>query len=320
MRIDRLALENPRTQGPGHRVWYERHNPEHPRRVASLFDRAMRGRAPGTPHSAIIVGAGACTEIPLELLARTHSRVVLVDLDALSMERARNELPSALRPRVRAVVADITGGVSGKLSALLGTQPWSDLAGLGPAAVIAGAADCIARCAVPDPPELAAGLGTFGLVASTMTLTQLFSLPLLDVLDVMAVVAPALVGEQDADPRYQAAARDFRRRVALAHLNLLAALLAPGGTGVIATDVTGHLIAPARGPHARADRETLPVLPRDTVDPRAELAARFRVAGPLERWRWLASTPTADRPGREYDVVGAVFQSRASRDAGQSAT
>lgn len=311
MRIERLALDNARSQGAARRRWYQQQSPEHLRRIAGLVDQALAGRSVEAPGTAIILGAGACTEIPLERLARACERVVLVDLDAPGMERARVELPMKLRSRVRSVVADLTGGVSGALGALLNAQPWADLAGLSPDAVIGAAADCVERCAVPIPPDLAAlGAGTFRLVVSSMTLTQLFSLPLLDVLDVLGAVAPDLVGRQEADARYQRAARDFRRRVALAHLDLLAVLLAPGGAGILATDVTGYLIPARRGPHARERRESLAILPKATLDLGAELRTRFTVDASPVRWRWLATAPTSTNPGREFDVVGCVLRAR----------
>ena len=311
MRIERLPQENARTQGASRRLWYRQRNPEHLRAVAELLDATLALRSADAPGAAVVLGAGACTEIPLDCLARAGRRVTLIDLDVPGMERARQELPPALRERVELLSADVSGGVSRELAERLREQPWKDLAALSERAVLDAAASCIERCPVPDPPVLA-GMAerSCGLVVSALILTQLFSLPLLDVLDTLSAVAPQLVGLQDADPRYHAAARDFRRRVVLAHLDLLASLLAPGGAALLLTDVTGYLLAPGQGTQTGEAREELPLLPPDLVDLPAELAARFELPRPPRRWEWLATAPERTQPGRAYAVVGAALRPR----------
>ncbi|WIG57794.1 MAG: hypothetical protein OJF49_000539 [Ktedonobacterales bacterium] len=314
MRIERLAQENSRTQGPRRRDWYRRHSPEHLRASAALVAAALAARAPDESRAAIVLGAGACTEVPLEQLARASDALTLVDVDATGMSRARDELPQQLRARIQLVAADLTGGVSVALSEVLRAQPWHDLAllsGATGAAALDAAASCLECCPIPNPPELPSLLsGSHGLVISSLTLTQLFSLPLLDVLDTLLLHAPAAADRRDASPRYVAAAQGFRRRVALAHLALIESLLAPGGAAVLLTDVTGYLLPPQAGMHANEDAEALPILPHDVLDVETDLSARFALVGKPKRWRWLVGVPDATMPGRAYDVVGVVFQRR----------
>src|SRR5579884_1033764 len=206
------------------------------------MDAALAPRGEDAPPTAVVLGAGACTELPLERLARACERVTLVDLDARGMGAAREELPAGLRGRVQLLEADVTGGVSAALARELRAQPWEDLRLLGGPrgyAPLDAAAACLERCPVPDPPELP-GLtpGGYGLVVSGLVLTQLFSLPLLDVRDALSVHAPAVADLRDAYPRSREAAMAFRRRVALSHLHLLGTLLAPQGAGLLLTDVT----------------------------------------------------------------------------------
>ncbi|HZC76389.1 MAG TPA: hypothetical protein VE258_01490 [Ktedonobacterales bacterium] len=309
MRIARLASENPRTQGPERRAWYRRHSPEHLRMVAGLVEQAVAARTGGAEPRAVVLGAGACTELPLEWLARRSGSVLLVDIDVPGMLRARDALPDALRARVNVVAADLTGGVSVALAAELRVQPWADLARLGDNAPLDAAAACLARCQVLDPPPIPelqpAG---YDLVISSLTLTQLFSLPLLDVLDVLCVHAPAAVDLRETHTRYRAAAEGFRRRVALAHLSLLGALLAPGAAGVLVSDVTGHLLPPVAGAHAAAPVDSLPVLPPEVLDLSADVAARFTPLGTPRTWRWLVSRAEGQQPGRAYDVAGVVLR------------
>lgn len=306
MRIERLAQDNTRTQGAARRTWYRRHAPEHLAAVAQLVDRALEARGPGATAPVIVLGAGACTELPLERLARASERVVLVDLDASGMERARDELPATLRGRVRLVVSDISGGISDALTARLRGEPWADLAQLSTRAVTTAAAVALERVPVPDPPPLV-GLSESrcGLVISSFVLTQLFSLPLLDVRDQLALVSSAAA--LDADPRFHSAAHAFRRRVAVAHAHLLAALLAPGGVGLFMSDTIGHLLPPSAGPHAGGPRESLPVLPPEVLAIPQDFTPQLRLIGAPRRWEWLVTSPTPDEYGRAYDAVGALF-------------
>jgi hypothetical protein len=307
MRIERLVEENPRTQGAARRAWYRAHSPEHLRAVARLVEEGLATRGAEAPDAAAVLGAGACTELPLERLARACSRVALADLDVRGMERARQELPPALRGRVELVTADLTGGVSASLAAALRAQPWADLVALSEASVLGAAASCLEALAVPSPPRIA-GLGPepYGLVISSLTLTQLFSLPLLDVVDTLAVVAPR-VRAPEADARYHAAARGLRRRIALAHLDLMASLLAPEGAAVLISDETGYLLAPTGERHGEQAREALPLL-SGVLDLSADLAGRFTLLGPWRRWEWQVSQPTPSQPGRAYAVIGVLLR------------
>jgi hypothetical protein len=58
--------------------------------------------------TALVLGAGNCTEIPLEELARNFEQVVLADLDDASMTAAVEDLPDELIPKVRVSVGDVT--------------------------------------------------------------------------------------------------------------------------------------------------------------------------------------------------------------------
>src|SRR2546430_1626371 len=125
MRIERLAVENRRTQGPARRAWYRRRSLQHLRAVTALVEHALwlGGRAPGD-------GLGAC--------------------------------PAPVPPPVASL------------------QP-----------------------------------GGYDLVISDLILTQLYSLPLLDVVDTLTAYAPAVADLRETLPRYRDAANAFRQRVAL---------------------------------------------------------------------------------------------------------
>lgn len=312
MRIGHLARDNRRMQGPERRTWYRAHAPRHLAAVEELVDAALHARDRDAPDRAVVLGAGACTEFPLERLARSCGAVVLADVDVRGMTQARDGLPASLRERVDLVQGDIAGGISDLLTDELKGQPWRDLAQLDPKtmrAVLDAAAGCLERCPVPDPPlvpYLTPGL--YGLVVSDLVLTQLYSLPLLDLLDALAARAPEAVDLREAHPRYVAAAADFRRRVALAHVSLLRSLVAPGGVALLLTDVTGYLIPEKSGAHAKDPAEAFPVLPPEALRIPDDLAARFEVIGRPRTWRWPVSLPGADVPGREYDATGVLLR------------
>ena len=312
MRIERLSVDNQRTQGATRRAWYQRYSAKHLREMERAVADALAAREDGAPGAGVVLGAGAGTELPLERLARACDPLTLVDLDAPGMGRARDELPEKLRPRVRLLAADLTGGVSAALREEMGVQPWRDLRALGGMALLDAVADCLERVTVPDPPEIA-GLEprSFGQVISSLTLTQLYSLPLLDALDVLLAYAPDLAERRDAHPRYVAAERDFRRRVALAHLSLIERLLAPGGAALLTTDKAGYLLAPKAGPHADEGREALETLPASALAWPEDLAARFTLVGSQRAWAWMVAMPEGETPGRAYDVVAAILRPRA---------
>jgi hypothetical protein len=312
MRIARLAIENRRMQGPERRAWYRRHNPEHLSAVSALVEDALTLGGATSTRQTVILGAGACTELPLERLARASAHVLLVDLDVAGIALARDEAPAAVRDRVDLLQADLTGGVSEALAAELRATPFADLnlltQGRGMAPVEA-AADCLERCPVLDPP-LIGGLqpGGYDLVISDFVLTQLYSLPLLDVVDTLTAYAPAVADLRETLPRYHETASGFRRRVALAHLALLQSLLARGGVALLLSDRAGELLPPRSGPHARDPIERLETLPADVLSLPAELERGFTVAAPMRTWRWLISAPDAEHPGRRYDAFGVLLR------------
>lgn len=316
MRIERLSVDNQRTQGAERRNWYRKYSAKHLKQIEQASLASLDARGPATPDSAVILGAGACTELPLDQLARACSPLTLVDIDTAGMLRARDELPEKLRPHLRITSADLTGGVSAALQTELRAQPWPDLRALGGGrggGILSAVADSLERVAVAQPPDpYSVGLTphSYGLVISSLTLTQLYSLPLLDALDTLLVYAPDLADQRAAHPRYHQAERDFQRRIVAGHLALIEQLLAPEGVALLITDRVGYLLSPQRGAHAGEGREALEVLPPDVLRLPDDLEARFTLAGPLRQWMWMVSMPEGETPGRAYDVVAAIMRAR----------
>ena len=305
MRIDTLTYHNVETQGARRREWLREHSPPHLQHCAALIHSALEQRPASVSRGTLVLGAGACTEIPLAELARHSDEVALADLDLASMVRASEELPSSsLRRRVRLVEGDLTGGVSLNLQRLLARQPWDVLIAQGSRAVFDAASTCLEQCHIPDPPQIdTLDVGEFGLVISSLTLSQLFSYPLLDVLDRIQQLAPAFLNEQERHHRYQQAAQDFRVRIISAHLHLMRELLDTGGLAVLISDIRGIAFNVMGTDHDAEHRRAIPLVPR--VFP--ELVHDTFTVLQEEYWEWITDLPGKENFGRGYEVVGYVL-------------
>ena len=276
-------------------------------------------RSSATSPGIVVLGAGACTEVPIAELARAvgDDELLLVDVDAAAMEQGRNEIASpALRRHVRLVAADITGGVSANLNSLMEQRPWHKLIAQGAHGVFDAAAECLEQCAVPDPPELANVGSGFGVVISSLVLSQLFSYPLLDVLDYVQRIAPQMVGEQERHRRYQDAAQAFRIRVIQAHLHLLRSLLDIGGVVVLLSDIRGFVFTVYGTDHDAQHRRTMPLVPRTLPD---MIRENFTIVEE-SNWEWLSDLPEKERLGRGYEVAGYILQAQTQAQAQKDET
>jgi hypothetical protein len=306
VRIDTLTHNNIQTQGVQRRAWLRQHSPQHLQQCAALMLQALRKRQRSASRSTLVLGAGACTEVPLAELARDSDEVVLADLDLASIRQGRDELTSAaLHKRVCLLARDISGGVSTSLNHLIEQQPWDKLVPQGAQVVFDAAARCLEQCPVPDPPEIE-GLypGEFGVVISSLVLSQLFSYPLLDVLDHVQDIAPDYLGEQERHHRYQEAAQAFRIRVIQAHLHLLRELVDVGGIVVLLSDVRGFVFGVHGTGNGAEHRRTIPLVPRALL----ELVHDNFTVVEESHWEWITDLPEKGKLGRGYEVVGYVLK------------
>jgi len=305
VRIDTLTYNNIQTQGAQRRAWLRQHSPQHLQHCAALMLHALQKRQQSASRSTLALGAGACTEVPLAELARDSDEVVLADLDLASMRQGRDELSSpALRKRVRLLACDISGGVSASLNRLIEQQPWDKLGPRGTQVIFDTAARCLEQCPVPDPPEIE-GIrpGESGAVISSLVLSQLFSYPLLDILDHIQRIAPSYLGEQERHRRYQEAAEAFRVHVIQAHLHLLRELVDVGGLVALVCDVRGFVFDVHGAGNDTEHRRTIPLVPRIFFD---LVRSNFSVLEEAQ-WEWITDFPEKGKLGRGYEVVGYVL-------------
>jgi hypothetical protein len=310
VRIDTLTYNNIHTQGAKRRLWLSEHSPEHLLQCKNIMLRALQMRPQSVSTSTIVLGAGACTEVPLAEMARHSDEVVLADYDLASMQQGRDELAStALRKRLRLLQTDFTGGAGVHMNRLVERLRWDKLQEQSARVVSDAVADCLEQCEIPDPPEIEnVYSGEFGVVISSLLLSQLFSYPLLDVLDAIQRHVPAYLGEQERHHRYQEAARNFRVRIIQGHLHLLHTLLDEGGIVVLLTDVRGFVFKISVTDHASQPRQTLPIVPRTFPELVRE---NFHVIEE-RHWEWIADLPDGDKLGRGYEVVGYILTTGSS--------
>jgi hypothetical protein len=306
VRIDTLTYNNIQTQGAQRRLWLRQHSPQHLQQCTSLMLQGLQLRQRSASTSTLVLGAGACTEIPLAELARNSDEVILADYDLASMQQGRDELASpALRKQVCVVSCDMSGGVSAHLNRLIEQKHWDKLVNQSSQVVFDAAADCLEHCNAPDPPEIE-GLyaGEFGVVISSLVLSQLFSYPLLDMLDHIQHIAPAYLGEQEHHRSYQEAAQNFRIRVIQGHLHLLQELLDVGGIVVLLSDVRGFVFEVFGTENDSQPRQTLPIAPRSFP----ELVRESFYVVEERYWEWITDLPGEGKLGRGYEVVGYVLK------------
>jgi hypothetical protein len=308
VRIETLSYSNVTMQGAHRRKWLREHAPQHLQHCTDLVLSALRRRAASASRSTVVLGAGACTEVPLAELVRASDEVVLVDLDLVALLRGRDELAAqSQRNRVRLIQGDITGEVSASLNQLLQQQDWQQLRKQGAVALFDAAASCLEQCKVPDPPELETlSDGDCGLVISSLVVSQLFSYPLLDVLDRIQNFAPELLVEQERHRRYQEASQALRIQIIRAHLHLLRALLDQGGVAVLLSDIRGFAFTVQGTDHDASHRRALPLVPRQFPELVQEV---FEVVEEAQ-WEWLTDLPTKEHPGRGYEIAGYVLTGR----------
>lgn len=302
MRIDTLIVHNAQTQGARRREILSRQSPQHLENTTSLIMQALERRPYSTSHSSVVLGAGACTEVPLAALVHSSDEVVLADIDRISMQQAQDELfTPATRKNVRLVSEDLSGGISSNLARLLTRQSWKHLVEQGPRPLFDAAATCLEECSIPDPPQIPGLIPhNFGVVISSLVLSQLFSYPLLDMLDHIQQIAPQALEEQERHHRYQEAARTFRERVIQAHLRLLRSLLDQEGLVVLLCDQRGFVFDAPNSQLSTDHRRSLPLVPRAF----AQLVENNFTILEKRVWEWLTDMPAEGRYGRGYEVVG----------------
>jgi len=170
-------------------------------------------RALARTEGLCVLGAGNCYDLDLPVLVRELGPTALVDIDGQALQGAIGRLPPETARQTSAHGGIDLGGALDRL------EDWGDR--LPPAAEVEALAEKTAAA-------VAGSLGrTFDVVLSACVLTQIY-VPFQENL----VLRP-----EEWQRLFEA--------LGTVHLAIMAALLRPGGTGVLATDVASSRSAPA---------------------------------------------------------------------------
>jgi hypothetical protein len=173
----------------------------HRERVTALISEVAPPDAAGT---LAILGAGNCNDLALDCLAPKFTKVHLFDIDRDAVTRARARQTPEIADRLALHAPLDLGGALGEVSKLRRRQATpAELGGMLGAGI---------RTLLPNVSE------RFDVVASTCLISQLVH------------SCQRLLGEDH--PQIQ----EIACAVVVAHLRIVAALIKPGGSGLIVTD------------------------------------------------------------------------------------
>jgi hypothetical protein len=213
-----------------------------------------------------VLGAGNCHDLDLSRLSELYDEIHLVDVDESALERARDRQDAATRSKIVCYAPVDLSGLADRLDRWAVMQVESDELVRHPSNTCNQIASCL-----PGP---------FDVVISTCVLTQL-QWAALNVLS-------------DTHQLFGA----IREILTLTHLRTLAALTAPGGHAILATDLVSNLTYPLE--QLAKDRE-----PKDLVQDVLESGGAIHVANP-HRLSWIARTdPMLRHTVRVSDPVDA---------------
>jgi hypothetical protein len=189
----------------GHEASFAEHRERLTSEIAARAPESGRGRL-------CLLGAGNANDVDLEALALRFAEIHLVDIDADAVVQTIMRVPSPARAQL---VAQAPLDVSGMFDRF---EKWADEPPT-PEMLERFVRAAIARITDALP-------GTFDVVVSCSVLTQL------------QLVLLQVVG--DTNPKFV----ELRAALNRAHMRALGALIAPGGIGLLVTDLTSNEIYP----------------------------------------------------------------------------
>jgi hypothetical protein len=270
----------------------------HRERSRRMILRAAEGVAPGR---AIVLGAGACEEIPLAELAARFAEVALNDVDQQSLARALDalELNAVDRQKIKIRFADLTGMIQPALGAI---QRALATVGDAPRAIdaMSGALDNVVAGEFPIT-------GRYDLVIASCVLSQLhFAL----VHEAARQFEARFGGQAEAlreSDRWKAVVWKIARRMEDKLVVDLTTIVGPGGLVYLAESAQMCYIRLADGGRWQSEGTYRMLRTTDLAD---YLQGRFTIVE-RGRWEWVVWPPRkAGDVGRLYDVQALVLRPR----------
>ncbi len=239
----RTGGANFRDTAPEQRLYWQPHIDHSYRRILEAADLAQ-GK-----HVATVLGAGVAAEIPLAELARRFDRLILVDMDGLSMVEGIEQVPLELRSKVEIKVMDVTSFATLLMQHLAEAADASS-----------SASDCFRRFGVIFS-DLAPGqpvnLPPSDLVVSSLVLSEIPRYPFSYADRLMQAHYNVPL---DSWPEFNTAFQKLASVAIEDHARLLTSLLRPGGVVYYADTIArgpayGKISAETRG---KVDAAALP--------------------------------------------------------------
>jgi hypothetical protein len=259
----------------------------------------LRAASMTPPGEAIILGGGACDEIPLAELLERYTSVTLNDENEAALTTAVESLPADdnLRSKLRIQVADLSGMTESALQHI-------DEAILH-AATPEAAAEAMAAAITRVKPAPLPIVGRFDLIVCSCVLSQLhFSLTH----GAAARFAARFSGHEDvlqeSEPwtaALQRVARDMEERL-IAHLATVIT-----DDGLLYLSESAQVCFLQLAPDGRWQTQGTYRMLR-TKDLADYVSERFEIVG-RNRWEWVVKAPqTANDTGRLFDVQALVLK------------
>lgn len=271
----------------------------HAQRNRAFIDEAARG----VPRRglALVVGAAHAFDLPLVDLARAFERLVLVDIDAPSLEATVASVfkDPALRSRVETRAMDLTG-INGAFVRAVDELMAAPAKG---ASDLHDAIEALARSyRLTSPAQLLPDGARADLVVSSCVLSQV-GWPQRMYAQRLYEKRFGTIKSGEADRRWVTPWREFELRVQQDHINALAS---SGDTVVLTSDLISH---PTALDAAGNERPT-----GHKIFPMAVESLRERIPRGLQidrhaTWTWNRYRPVrGGKPGSRMDVEGVVLR------------
>ena len=269
-----------------------RHKSESRRLILRAAEQAVAGRA-------IVMGAGACREIPLADLVARFDHVALNDINAEGVESAAAQIDPAGREKLAIQIADLTGIVDPVVATI--RQRLSKC--IDPHS----ACDAMAESLEASPAGSFSARGRFHLVIASCVLGQLHY-ALTHRSDVLLEQRfPGHVAQLRNSPRWVANLRQLAHRMKAIFLDGLVRSTVAGGFVYLADTVqlcNVHLTPWGRWTTGKAYRMLRSAKLEDLLDDRFTVVERAQ-------WDWVGTPPSATKlTGRVYDVQALLLRTR----------
>ena len=276
--------------------------------AAASREMILAGRARlGAPSPRVLVlGAGACLDVPLRELCEGGGRVRLVDMDGPALSQAVERLPPGLRRRVDVRRLDLTGGLERLGATVAPSVETASATGL------AALPNQLASFHFERPAFAELPSAGWDMVVSSAVLSQLIAFPS-DAILARWVAQAREHAPRLLDPTMEDRIADQLARLetesVTAHVTLLAELVTPAGVVYLSTELLGPPAAARTFAEARAalERRLVADVPDGPDILPATRTASAAVAAPfsiLDRRTWLWDFL---RPGVAVGVAPQVF-------------